>query len=493
MRRANLCLSLCAAALAACAHTLHVPSPAPGGPGAPLPPLAPSRIEVPLSADVRETLRALDAQVPSVIDTGGAFRPLGALPASVRYTVRRAPFRFEARGGVLHAETVLALSAEACAAAPMGIPIPFLGGLLGGGGGGNGACVPIASCGVGEAPRRIVVATDTTVRLDPSWRLVAETVPAAPRVIDPCALTPMRIDVSGFVVDLVAQHVAQATQQLDRDITARGDLRAVGERMWAQLNDPIELGDGFWMSLEPEAVYAGPLALDPTTASTTVGVAARPHVVAGARPAAVARPLPPLMEGAAQGGGFRVTFDAAVGFDEVTRLVAEHFRGTTMTLEGHRVLVRDVHVSGNGAALLFLVAVRFEDGAFAGQEATVHLAGLPDYDAARGDLVVRDLDYTLETRSALVEFGEWFLRGGLRDALARQARFPLGDRIARLRANAERALTRELAPGTRLAGTLSAVQPQGAFVTEHGVTLRVVAEGSARVTQEVGALGLTGR
>ena len=85
------------------------------------------------------------------------------------------------------------------------------------------------------------------------------------------------------------------------------------------------------------------------------------------------------------------------------------------------------------------------------------------------------------------------LRGGLRDALARQARFPLGDRIVRLRRNAERALTRELAPGTRLVGALSVVQPQGAFVTEQGVTLRVFAEGTARVTQDVGTLGLTAR
>jgi hypothetical protein len=146
---------------------------------------------------------------------------------------------------------------------------------------------------------------------------------------------------------------------------------------------------------------------------------------------------------------------------------------------------------GNGGALMFLVGVRFEDGAFAGQEATVHLVGLPDYDAARSELTVRELDYTLETRSALVEAGEWFLRSSLRRQLAERARFPLGERIARLRASAERALTRTLAEGTRMEGRLGTVSPQGAFVTAQGVTLRVLIEGTARVTQDVGALGLT--
>ncbi len=469
------------AALAACAHTLNVPQPAPGGPGAPLPPLAPARLEAPLAADVRDTLRTLDAQVPRTIDTGGEFRSVGPIPVGVRYTVRRAPFRFEARDGALHAETTLELSAEACGGAPLGLPIPLLG----------GACVPIADCGVHERPRRVIVATDTFVRLDPSWRLIAETRPAPPVIVDRCELTPFRVDVSGFVANVVAQEVAQATARLDQDITARGDLRALGQRLWSELQAPVDLGDGFWMSLAPEAVTAGPVTLDPAVARTSVGVIARPHVVAGGRPQVTPLPLPGLVAGVGGGEGFRLALDASVGFEEVTALVAQEFRGRPMELEGHRVLVRDVRVTGNGGALMFLVGVRFEDGAFAGQEATVHLVGLPDYDAARSELTVRELDYTLETRSALVEAGEWFLRSSLRRQLAARARFPLGERIARLRASAGRALTRTLAEGTRMEGRLGAVSPQGAFVTAQGVTLRVLIEGTARVTQDVGALGLT--
>ena len=476
---------LAAPLLAACAHTLAIPSASPGGPGAPLPPLTPAVLDAPLAADVRETLRALDAQVPSVLDTGGQFRSLGPMPVGVRYTVRRTPFRFEARDGALHAETVLELSAEACGGAPLGIAIPFLGG--------GGGCVPIADCGVHERPRRVVVATDTYVRLDPSWRVVAETRPAPPVVVDRCELTPFRVDVSGFVANVVAQEVAEATARLDQDIAARGDLRPLGERLWAELQRPIDLGDGFWMALAPEAVTAGPVALDPQVVRTSVGVVARPHVTAGAPPASAPSPLPPLGQGNGGAGGFRLALDASVTFEEVGRLVSQQFRGQTMELEGHRVLVRDLRVQGSGSALLFLVDVRFEDGAFAGQEGTVHLAGLPVYDAARGDLTVSDLDYTLETRSALVEFGEWFLRSSLRRQLAERARFPLGERIARLRASAERALTRELAPGTRLEGRLGAVTPQGAAVTATGVTLRVEVAGEARVTQDAGALGLTAR
>lgn len=464
-----------------CAHTLTIPRPSPGAPGAPLPPLEPAFLEAPLVASVRETLRALEAQVPSVLDTGGAFRSLGPFPVGVRYTVRRLPFHFEAREGALHAETVLELSAEACGGVPLGISLPLLG---------NG-CVPVADCGVHERPRRVIVATDTFVRLDPSWRVVAETRPASPVIVDRCELTPFRVDVSGFVAQLVAQEVARATASLDRDIALRGDLRPLGERLWAELQRPVDLGEGFWLRLSPEFVTAGPIALDPEELRTRVGVVARPRVGVGLAHAGAATPLPPLVEGVAGGRGFRMALDVDVSFEEATRLVGEEFRGRTMELEGHRVLLRDLRVSGHGGALLFLVDVRFEDGVFAGQTGTVHLTGLPVYDTARGELTVGALDYTLETRSALVAVGEWFLRSSLRRQLAERARFPLGARIARLRASAERALSRELVPGTRLEGRLGTVTPQGAMVSSTGVTLRVLVDGEVRVVQDTNVLGLT--
>jgi hypothetical protein len=233
--------------------------------------------------------------------------------------------------------------------------------------------------------------------------------------------------------------------------------------------------------------------LDTERASANVQVTALPVVTVGDRPAVEATALPDITAAGDAREGFRLTFDATVGWDEVSRLVAERFRGQTLTLEGHRVLVREIRAVPHGHALMFLIDARFEDGAFAGQTATVHLAGLPAYDGARRELVVRELDYSLETRSAMLEFGEWFLRGSLREQIAAQARFPLGDRIERVRASAARALTRELGAGTRMEGTLGEVRPGGAYVTDQGVALRVEVEGRVQVTQDLTSLRLTGR
>jgi hypothetical protein len=470
--------------LVGCAHTLQIPRPPAAGPGAVLPPLPSASIELPLRADIRGTLHSLESLVPEVFDTGGRFQMIGPTPVGVRYRVQRAPFRFEPREGAIHVETTLAITAEACVGAPMGIPIPFM-----------PSCQVVASCGVNEAPRQVVVSADTTIRLDPSWHIVSQTVPAAPVFRDRCELTMFHVDVTEFAAGYVAQQVAAATQRMDATVNEHGDLTPRAQELWSSLNAPMDLGEGFWLTLSPQRVFAAPFSLTTETASTRVGILAQSAVTSGPRPTPAATPLPPLEPAppGSQGDRFALTLDAWVSFEETTALVAQEFRGRVMELEGHHALVREVRVRGNGGALLFELEITFQDGPFDGTPATLYLAGLPDYDAAREAMVVRDLDYTLDTRNTLLQAGDWLLRGSLRDGLARRAVFPLGDRIRRLRDNAQRALTRPLGGGSTMRGELTALRPVGAFVVPDGVVVRVQTEGRAEISQDLTSLDLTGQ
>ena len=467
-----------------CAHTLQIPQPPRGGPGAVLPPLPSASIQLPLRADIHETLRSLEQLVPAVFDTDGRFQMIGPTPVGVRYRVQRAPFRFEPRAGAVHVETTLAITAEACLGAPLGLPIPFM-----------PSCQVVASCGVNEAPRQVIVSADTTIRLDSSWHIVSQTVPNTPVFRDRCELTMFHVDVTDFAADFVAQQVAAATRRMDATVNEHGDLTARAQELWSTLNTPMDLGDGFWLTLSPQRVFAAPFALTTETASTRVGIVAQPAVTSGPRPNPSISALPSLdpAPASAEGDHFALTLDARVTFAETTALVAQEFRGRVMELEGRHALVREVRVRGNGGALVFELDITFQDGVFAGTPATLYLAGLPDYDTAREALVVRDLDYTLDTRNTLLQAGDWLLRGSLREGLSRRAVFPLGDRIRRLRDSAQRALTRSLGGGSAMRGELTTLQPVGAFVVDGGIVVRVQTAGRAEITQDLSNLDLAGQ
>lgn len=474
---------LASALVLGCTHSLNIPRPVSGGPGAPLPPLGASQIAAPLRADLGPTLRALDGDVPTRFGTDGRFQMIGPTPVGVRWSVERQPFRFSARDGVIHAEAEVSLRAEACLGAPMGIPIPFL----------SNGCQVVAQCGA-DSPIRLTVSADTAVTLDPSWRVVARTQPGAPAFHNRCRLTPLQVDVTDFVAGVVSQEVARATASLDRRVNAQGDLRPRGEAMWNSLQSPIDLGEGFTLRLNPESVWATPLQIDASAVTATVGVGARPVVQTGPVVPEAPRPLPPLGAAPAQGadGALRIAFDTTVGFDEVTRLASQQFVGQTLELEGYHARVNTMRVEPSGGGLLFSVGVTFADGPARGEPGTIYLTGVPDYDATRRALVVRQLDYSLETRSTLMQVGEWFLRSSLREGLAQRAVFPMGDRIDRMRASAQAALRRPLAQGTTLDGEITDVRPVGAFVTDAGVVVRVEATGRARIQQDLSGLFTAG-
>jgi hypothetical protein len=276
--RVVLGLAALAALGASCAHTLNVPRPPPGTPAHP-PPLSPSRIEAPLVATLGDTLQTLESEVPRTFDTGGQFRMLGVTPVGVRYTVQRAPFRFSAEAGRIFAETTLEIAAEACVGAPGGLPIPLLGGV----------CQPVASCGVNEPRRRVVIRTLTALGISPDWHVASETRTDAVRFLDRCELTTFRVDVTNIAAQFALEQVAIHTRQMDARIAARGDLRPRAEQFWTALQAPIDLGDGFWLRIAPEAIYSAPFTVTTERVETRVGIVARPEVSAGRPPA----PPPP--------------------------------------------------------------------------------------------------------------------------------------------------------------------------------------------------------
>lgn len=474
--------------LLGCTHQLNIPRPR-SGVGAPLPPLGVSQISAPLRADLGPVLRGLDGDVPTRLGTDGRFQMVGPSPVGVRWSVERSPFRFTARDGVIHSEAELTLRAEACVGAPLGLPLPFL----------PSGCQVVAQCGA-DTPIRFTVTADTTVSLDRTWRVVAQTRAGAPVFRDRCRLTPLQVDVTDFVAGIASQEVSRATAALDQRVTSQGDLRPRAESLWTGLQAPIDLGEGFVLRLQPQGVWASPLQLDTQTVSATVGITARPGVSVSANSANSDNgangvlPLPELGSAPAGGGGdglLRIAFDTTVGFDEVTALVSQQFVGQTMELEGYHARVNTLRVEPAGGGLLFSVGVTFADGPASGEPGTIYLTGVPDYDVSRRALVVRQLDYSLETRSALMRAGEWLMRSSLREGMARRAVFPLGDRIDRMRTRAQTALTRNLAQGTRLNGTLSEVRPVGAYVTREGVVVRVEVTGHAEVQQDLTGLFAT--
>jgi hypothetical protein len=108
---------------------------------------------------------------------------------------------------------------------------------------------------------------------------------------------------------------------------------------------------------------------------------------------------------------------------------------------------------------------------------------MPQYDGPTGTISMRDLDYSLESRrrNPFVRLAEKLAHDGVRDSLARNARFSIAGQLQSSRRQVSQGLNRALAPNVTLRGSLDRLEPASVAILPDRLSIIVVATGSASV------------
>jgi hypothetical protein len=103
---------------------------------------------------------------------------------------------------------------------------------------------------------------------------------------------------------------------------------------------------------------------------------------------------------------------------------------------------------------------------------TLHLVGTPifrDRGRLRGDIVIRNLDYTIQTRSLLLRLGNRIFQRSILNRLRMAAEWDVSSELAQAYNQVNQVLNQELTPEARLVSSLSTFRPGRIFVTAGGV------------------------
>jgi hypothetical protein len=187
--------------------------------------------------------------------------------------------------------------------------------------------------------------------------------------------------------------------------------------------------------------------------------------------------LPPI--GAAPSGlgaddGW-VAVEALVGFAEASDLVAAALEGVEWRSLGRTVRVSSVEVSGNGDGRMAFVIELAGD-----VPARVRLVGTPVIDANTEELVVPDLDVTLESGGGLPRMLVWVARL-LPGILRARARLPLDTLVP---VGLEGPFELRLADGALLEASLADLEVTGIESTEEVVLVRARVRPDAAIRVE---------
>jgi hypothetical protein len=430
----------------------------------PLPPEV-STISIPIRTNLGSISSEIEKRVEN--DFRGKTRERGI---DIRYEVARAPIGLRMVGAGLHSSTTVKYAMEACR--------------------GRFPCI---SCGFGERRRVADITLQTRLSWDPAWRLRSTTRLLPVHYARPCQVTWLDIDITRrFVAPVVEEQLGSAARIIDRNIPALTNIRPQAVQIWTALQTPFELAPRTWLVLEPTDVALSPITGTNAVVSTTLILRATTRVVVGDRPASVPKPLPALKSAGAGGTpAVRVPFDLELPYDEASRMASRDYAGKTYRIDGKTLALESIRISpATNGRVLIEARIDYRGGRLRNYRGLIFLEGTPRFDATTQTVVVPDLDYSLDPkrRGLFARIAERAAHDSIRARLRESARFPLGDRIAEMRAELTRALTRQLAPGVELRGRADAIEPKSVTPLEKVISVRVVARGAAEIDLRASAI-----
>lgn len=403
------------------------------------PAIEPSTIALSVSVSLDRALAEIERIVPEVHDAEGAITVVDTSPAGdvgIKYRVWRDPFVLTAEGDTLRLRVRAFYRVEGLICIKK--PWPLSG------------CVwtPVGSCGHGEPPREVVAEIATTIGWRSDYGLTSSSRVTSLDLPNRCLVTVANIDVTPHVRAVLGPKLDEAAQRIDR-LISEVSFRSEVASAWDRLQAPIPAGDtGGVLALDPKFIAVAPVTGSGREIRSTIMLGVAPVVWFDERAAPPRVDLPPLVVGELA-GDLHVTASAVLPFTTATALLDDAVSGTSFDMEGRRVIVEAVEVSGAGDTLVAKIAIGGD------AKGTVYLQGKIAYDATKGLLYAEDLDYSLETRDALLGAAEWMLHSTIRERLAAQARWDVGREVTQARDAINASLNRELAPGVQLAGQVS--------------------------------------
>lgn len=438
---ASAALLLLLLAAAGCKTTLS-PKP-PSLPTTPEPVVEASYAHMPVVVSLDKVRTAADEVLPPVIEAapfnhnegGGPDAP--ACGWNAGYRVERDPISMIGQGNTV--TTTLRVRYRLKARARVPCPGPLITG----------------SCGFGgEWPRTASVSMTTSLGVQPDWSSVVNTSVGKPRPgkDKECKILGWGIfDVTQLVMEFFGDKLGEMTGRLDKEAQESLALRSRVESLWTQLREPIDLGQGAWLTIAPEEIALEPIAVSASEIRTGVRLRARPRVVLGAQPEPSPQPLPDAGT-VESGNSFNVLLPVQIAHavlrDQLKKALRIDQGGNLFPPTGDRqVQIIDADVYGyRHQAVVWL---KFKGSA----KGEMYLTGTPTYNAATNGLSFPDLDYDIKTKNLILELMDWFKHDEFRDYLRGRARLDLATQVSTARNRLFGALNKQYGD-VQLSGTV---------------------------------------
>jgi hypothetical protein len=262
---------------------------------------------------------------------------------------------------------------------------------------------PECACGFKEPERRVNIGFNSSFKLMTNYLLLTKMTRTEPQAIDKCTVCFWGQDITNTVLDGLKKEL-DASKKTMEDSFGKINLRPFVQQAWNKLNTVYEIPGAGYLALHPKKLRMENIAAKNDFLNISIGISATPVISLG-KPGLSSTPVPDLTS-TKNPGGFNIYLEAALQYDSLSQVLNTYLMhkrfDVTEGLFKKYIVIENTKVSGDSNGNM-VISLDFS-GSFRG---SVNFTGKPVYDAATKTIVIKDMDYDLQTKSILLKTAKW--------------------------------------------------------------------------------------
>jgi hypothetical protein len=252
------------------------------------------------------------------------------------------------------------------------------------------------------------------------------------------------------------------------------------EDTWRKLQEPILVSSAppFWLAIRPVGVHMLPFSGKRGNISSSIGIHAYVQSQLGKMPEVVLEPLPNLKILPTMTNEINISLVSDISYEHATAFAAEKMLNQTYTFKDgrYRVTILGVKIYPSHNKLVTKIDL---DGSIKG---SVYLEGVPYYDAGTVCLKMKETDFHIETKNALLKSASWLLHGTFIKSIEPLLTYTLADQLIRGKnLLQERLKDNKISNYILLNGTIQELLPHQIILTPETIKTIVKAKGNIEV------------
>ncbi len=291
----------------------------------------------------------------------------------------------------------------------------------------------------------------------------------------------IEIPITGLVSRKLTENLPQFAKNIDDNIKQGFEIKQYVVQAWNLLREPRLVSEPYrtWLLVTPTDATMTPFVIDKNKIKATINVKGYTQTQTGDKPVVVAvKDIPNLTISPDVATGFQIGLIATLPYAEATRFAAAEFVGKTFEYKDgqYKVEVTNIDIYGQNEKLVIKAGLK---GSINGN---IYLKGIPQYDPKSRALVLKNLDYDLDTRNVLVKTANWLLQGRFVKQLEQQFTLPLGGQMEDTqKATNQQLANRQITKGVVLNGKLDTIEPDQVYLTSSSLMAVVFVKGKLEI------------